>query len=171
MRRSIRTVIFAAACLAVAPAAAHAATPFTAGSGAAPTVAVRSDGTGHVVWETTGDNVEVGYCRISPGGSACNPTEMLDFAGSTEANRGSHIAQVFTPFPDKVVIIAGCWNCPSGVQDRTYRWVSTNNGTSFSAPSEWGNGPETAGYGTWIEEAGNYVGVSGPYVKAAFTDG
>jgi hypothetical protein len=170
MRRSIRILLLAGACLAV-PATAQAATPFTAGTGAAPTVAVGSDGTGHVVWETTGDNVEVGYCRVSAGASACNRTELLDFNGSTDANRGSHKAQVFTPLPNKVVIIAGCWNCPSGVQDRTYRWVSTNNGTSFAAPSEWGNGPETAGFGTWIEEAGNFVGVSGSYVKAAFTDG
>ena len=64
------------------PATAQAATPFTAGSGAAPTVAVGSDGTGHVVWETTEEDAKVGYCRVSAGGGSCNRTELLEFPGS-----------------------------------------------------------------------------------------
>ena len=43
------------------------------------------------------------------------------------------------------MIVAGCWDCPTGTDDRTYRWISTNNGTSFSAAVEIGTGPETNG--------------------------
>ncbi len=169
MRLSIRFLLIATVCLAVPPTA-HAATPFTAGSGAAPTVAVGPDGTGHVVWETTETDTAVGYCRISAGATSCNRTDLLPFPG-IENQRASSKARVFTPAPNKVVIVAGCWLCPTGVQDRTYRWISTNNGTSFGIPAEIGNGPETAGFGTWLENVGIFVAASGSFVKAAATNG
>jgi hypothetical protein len=169
MRLSIRFLLIATVCLAM-PAAARAATPFTAGSGASPTVAVGSDGTGHVVWETTEENTRVGYCRVSPGASACNRTELLKFGSSTKALRSSHKAQVFTPAPNQVVIVAGCWNCPEGVNNRIYRWISVNNGTSFGAQVEIDNKVENAGHGTLL--AGNsFVAARASHVKAAAKDG
>ena len=150
MRPLIRFALIVIACLAI-PASAQAATPFTAGSGASPDVAVGSDGTGHVVWQTGGENDQVGYCRVSAEATACNRTELLNFLGSTGA-QAAGVARVFTPAPEKVVIVAGCWACPTGTNDRTYRWISTNNGTSFSAAVEIGTGPETNGSGAWLED-------------------
>ena len=171
MRRHLtRLLLIATACLAL-PVTAQAATPFTAGSGADPGVAVGSDGTGHVVWETDAVNTQVGYCRVSSEATACNRTEILTFPGSTEAQRGGSKAQVFTPAPEKVVIVAGCWLCPTGTQDRTYRWISTNNGASFGAPQEIGTGPETNGRGAWLDEVSIYVGTNAANAKAALVDG
>lgn len=159
MRWSIRILLTVAACLAV-PAAAQAATPFTAGSGTDPTVAIGPDGTGHVVWVTTEDDVKVGYCRISPGASACNRTELLNFPGAADANSAGR-ATVFAPAANKVVIVASCWNCGvGGVTDRNYRWISADNGSSFPAPLEIGNGFRTEGFGTWLEDAGIFVAAS-----------
>ena len=73
MRLIVRFLLIAVACLAI-PAGAQAATPFTAGSGASPDVAVGSDGTGYVVWQTGGENDQVGYCRVSAEATACNRT-------------------------------------------------------------------------------------------------
>jgi hypothetical protein len=170
MRPLIRCLLIAAACLAV-PASSQAATPFTAGSGADPGVAVGSDGSGHIVWETDAANTQVGYCRVSSEATACNRTEILTFPGSTEAQRGGSKAQVFTPAPEKVVIVAGCWNCPTGTQNRTYRWISTNNGASFGAPQEIGTGLETNGRGAWLDDVSIFVGTNAANVKAALVDG
>ncbi len=158
-------IVLTAVALAAAPAAAQAGIPFTAGSGAEPSIAVGSDGSGHVVWETTDDNAQVGYCRVSAGAGACNRTELLNFSTSTDANRAGR-ATVYTPAPNKVVIVAGCWNCPSGVQDRTYRWISTTNGDSFGAPVEIDNTFGTEGFGTWLEDTGVFVAAGGSRVKA-----
>jgi hypothetical protein len=170
MRRSICVLTIVAACVA-APTTVPAATPFTAGSGAAPTVAVGSDGTGHIAWETTEDDAKVGYCRVSAGASACNRTELLPFPGAENAQRAGNKARVFAPAPNKVVIVAGCWNCGGGVEDRTYRWTSENNGTSFVGPVLIGTGPETNGFGAWLDELNLFVGASGSHVKAAAIDG
>jgi hypothetical protein len=169
MRLLIRSLLLATTCLAL-PVGAQAATPFTAGSGADPGVAVGSDGTGHVVWETDAANTQVGYCRVSEEATACNRTEILNFPGSTEAQSAGK-ARVFTPAPEKVVIVAACWECPTGTQNRTYRWISTNNGTSFGAPLEIGTGPETNGNGAWLDEGSIFVGASAANVKAALLDG
>ena len=168
MHRSIRILLIAGACLAL-PATADAATPFTAGSGVAPSVAVGSDGTGHVVWQTEGDNNQVGYCRVSPGATSCNRTELLKFGAFTAVQRGGSKATVFTPAPNKVVIVAGCWQCGGGTADWTYRWISTNNGATFEGIGI-GSGPETNGFGTWIEDTGVFVGANGSRVKAALND-
>jgi hypothetical protein len=168
MRPLIRSLLIATACLAI-PVSAQAATPFTAGSGANPSVAIGSDGTGHVVWETDAANTQVGYCRISSEATTCNRTETFDFPGSGEVQSAGK-AQVFTPAPEKVVIVAGCWNCPTGTQDRTYRWISTNNGASFEGPVQIDSGPETNGRGAWLDESSIYVGTNGANAKAALVD-
>ncbi|HEY7256405.1 MAG TPA: hypothetical protein VH476_06945 [Solirubrobacterales bacterium] len=169
MRPLVRSLLIATACLAL-PAGAQAATPFTAGSGAYPDVAVGSDGSGHIAWETVAANTQVGYCRVAAEATSCNHTEILNFPGSTEAQSAGK-ARVFAPAPGKVVIVAGCWECPTGTQNRTYRWISTNNGDSFGAPLEIGTGPETSGSGAWLDDVGIFVGASGANVKAALVDG
>jgi hypothetical protein len=171
MGRSIRILLLTAVCAAALPAAAEGATPFTAGSGATPTVAVGSDGTGHVVWETTEEDAKVGYCRVSAGGGSCNRTELLEFPGIEKAQRAGNKAVVFASEPNKVVIVAGCWNCGGGVQDRTYRWTSTNNGDSFSVAVLISTGVETNGFGTWLEDVDLWVGATSSRVKANANDG
>jgi hypothetical protein len=168
MRLLIRFLLIATACLAV-PAGAQAATPFTAGVGGDPSVAVGSDGSGHVVWETDAANTQVGYCRVSSEATACNRTELLTFPGSSEVQRAGK-AQVFTPAPGKVVIVAGCSQCPDTLS-RTYRWVSTTNGTSFEGPVQIDSGPETNGRGAWLDDVSTYVGTNGANAKAAVVDG
>ncbi|HEY1355647.1 MAG TPA: hypothetical protein VGF09_04965 [Solirubrobacterales bacterium] len=169
MRPLVRFLLIATACLAL-PTGAQAATPFTAGSGAAPDVAVGSDGSGHIVWETDAANTQVGYCRVGEEATACNRTEILSFPGSTEA-QSAGAARVFAPAPGKIVIVAGCWLCPTGTQNRTYRWISSNNGDSFGPAEEIGTGPETNGSGAWLDDVGIFVGASAANVKAALVDG
>jgi hypothetical protein len=122
---------------ALAPAA-HAATPFTAGTGNGHDLAVGADGTGHLVWMTDETNDRVGYCRIPAGGSACDSeSTFLSFPLATTASGAGDHAQVFTPAPNKVVILASCTQCPSS-PNRTYRFTSTNNGVDFGAGVEIG---------------------------------
>jgi len=168
MFRVARVLLIVVALFAM-PAAAQGATPFTAGSGVAPSVAVGPDGMGHIAWITTGANAQVGYCRVSPDGGACNRTEILNFGGATEAQRAGSKPRIFTPAPNKVVIVAGCWDCGGGIFDWTFRWISENNGASFS-PTVIGSGPETSGHGTWLDESSIYVGTHSSSVKAAAPD-
>jgi hypothetical protein len=165
LSRAVRILIATAAALAAAVPAAQAATPFTAGVGGKPSVAVGADGSGHVVWATTEDNSRVGYCRVGPGSTACNRTDALTFGAATAAHSNGRPV-VFTPTANKVVIVAGCWNCPF-TEDRTFVWTSTDNGGSFGAPVEIGRSLETQGSGLWLDDAGNFVGVSHSRVKAA----
>jgi hypothetical protein len=155
--------------LALAPTA-RAATPFTAGPGEVPAVAVGSDGSGHVAWLTeTGDNRQVGYCRVSAEAAACNRAEVLNFGAATAAQRVGR-AMVFAPAAGKVVIVASCWACGAGTTDLTYVWVSTNNGASFGAPTVmtvFNTGGAFSGYGEWLDETGILVGVGGRNVRAA----
>ena len=138
----IRTPLLAVAAglvLALAPAA-DAATPFTAGTGQGQDVAVGSDGTGHVVWvtdEAAGDRV--GYCRVPAGGSDCDSESgFLSFPLGGPPQSPSPHAQVFTPAPGKVVILASCHNC-TGIAERTYRFISTDNGANFTSIQQVGN--------------------------------
>jgi hypothetical protein len=127
-----------AALLALAPAAT-AATPFTAGAGSGQDLAVGSDGTGHVVWVTDEAADRIGYCRVPAGGTACDSESgFLTFPSGTSPSSPSPHAQVFTPAPNKVVILASCTNC-TGIAQRTYRFISTNNGVSFDAGTQVGN--------------------------------
>jgi hypothetical protein len=166
LSRAVRTLIVAALALAASSSAAEAATPFTAGVGAKPSVAVGSDGSGHVTWDTSEENDHVGYCRVAAGATACNRTDVLTFPGATNAQTTGRPV-VFTPVANKVVIVAGCWNCGAGsVTDRTYRWISMNNGESFAGPTEIDQGLETQGNGVWLEDLGRFVGASHSRVKA-----
>jgi hypothetical protein len=166
LSRAVRTLIVAAALIAASAAQAHAATPFTAGVGAKPSVAVGSDSSGHVVWDTSEDDDRVGYCRVAAGATACNLTHTLAFPGADDAQTtGSPV--VFTPVASKVVIVAGCWNCGAGgITDRTYKWTSLNNGDSFAGPTEIDQGLETQGNGVWLEDLGRFVGASHSRIKA-----
>jgi hypothetical protein len=170
MSYAVRLLLAAAALVMLAAAPASAATPFTAGTGTDPAIAVGSDGTGHAVWAAkTGDNSQVGYCRMTAGSAACNRAELLDFGASTAAQSTGQ-PMVFTPAPGKVVIVAGCWQCPTGITDRTYRWISTDNGASFGPAAQIGSGIETNGMGAWLDTPGLWVGASGARAKAAKSD-
>ncbi|HYN90414.1 MAG TPA: hypothetical protein VER75_00735, partial [Thermoleophilaceae bacterium] len=126
------------AVVALAPAA-QAATPFTAGTGGGQDLAVGSDGTGHVVWLTDEAADRIGYCRVPAGGAACDSeSTFLTFPPAPSASSSGDHAQVFTPAADKVVILASCTQCP-GSANRTYRFISTNNGVDFSAAVEVGS--------------------------------
>jgi hypothetical protein len=167
LSRAVRTLIVAAALVAGSAAQAHAATPFTAGTGAKPSVAVGSDSSGHVVWDTSEDNDRVGYCRVAPGATSCNRTDTLNFGAATDAQTTGRPV-VFTPAPNKVVIVAGCWDCgPVTLTDRTYRWISTNNGESFGPATEIGRSMTTNGTGLWLDDAGIFAGVTSGRAKAA----
>lgn len=163
--RSRSFLVLAAATALVAAAPAHAATPFTAGSGAAPGVAVGADGTGHVVWATEGGDENIGYCRVSAGAGSCNRTAVLDFGATAASTTGR--PRVFTPAPNRVVVLGGCTQCPAGdTANYVVRWVSTNNGDSFGAPTVYGSGPQMGGSGTWLDDLGIYVNATGARVKA-----
>ena len=119
-----------------------------------------SDGTGHVVWNTDEAGDRVGYCRIPAGGTACDSeSTFLNFpAPSPSASASGDQAQVFTPAPNKVVILASCIQCPTGdVSPNTYRFISTNNGVDFSAPVQVGD-LELNGQSAFINT--NNVGLS-----------
>jgi hypothetical protein len=158
------------ALLALAPAAS-AATPFTAGNGFGHDLAVGSDGTGHVAWlldeEPTG---VVHYCRVPAGGSACDSeSTTLTYPGTDTSAISVGNAQVFTPAPNRVVILASCWSCgtaPSGVTDRTFRWISTNNGVSFDAGTQVGNNLVVEDQGAWIDGTGLMLAVEGAEFQA-----
>jgi hypothetical protein len=167
LSRAVRILIAGAAVLAASAPAAQAATPFAAGVGGKPSLAVGSDGSGHVVWDTNEDSDRVGYCRVAAGAVACNRSDALSFPGVTNAHSTGR-PTVFTPAANKVVIVAGCWNCGAGgVTDRTYRWISTNNGESFAGPIEIGRSMTTSGMGLWLDDAGIFVGVTSARAKAA----
>jgi hypothetical protein len=124
--------------LATLAQAAQAATPFTAGTGSGHDMAVGSDGTGHVVWLTDEADDRVGYCRLPAGGTACDSeSTFLDLPGAASTSPNSQV-QVFAPAPSKVVILAPCTQC-TGVSQRTFRFISTNNGVSFDLGTQVGS--------------------------------
>jgi hypothetical protein len=140
--RRVWLVIAAGAALLALAGPAAGATPFTAGTGVGHDLATGSDGTGHVVWLQNEDPADrVHYCRAPAGGSACDAeSTVLEFPGPTLTANSIGDAQVLTPAAGKVVILGSCWACGAGgVTDRTYRWISTDNGANFSAPAEIGS--------------------------------
>lgn len=161
----VRLLLTAVALLAM-PGAAHAATPFTAGSGNEPTIAVGADGTGHVVWNATVDGADqVGYCRVSAEATTCNRVASLNFVGPDPAQTGR--PRVFVPAPNKVVVVAGCWNCTTSTE-RIVKWVSTDNGSSFTSPSDIATGMAVNGFGTWVEglDGGTFVAINSSTLRA-----
>jgi hypothetical protein len=141
MTRTPVALIATTVALLIMAAPAAAATPFTgptAGSGW--DLVVGGDGSGHAAWVTDEPGDRVQYCRIPAGGSACDAeSDLLAFPGGAAAEGGEDV-QVFTPAANKVVILASCYLCGAGgASDRTWRWISTNNGVSFSGPVEVGS--------------------------------
>jgi hypothetical protein len=153
-------MIVAAALAVIAVPPAQAATPFTAGTGDDPSLAVGSDGSGHVVWTRRGVDDRVGYCRVRSEGEACERTHELAFEAPAALLMTA--PAVFTPAPNKVVIASSCANCNAGPGTTTFIWTSTNNGQSFGAPQRLrvfsGGTPLTSGI--WLDELGSYVGLS-----------
>lgn len=167
MSRMFCATLTAMILTAGAPVAAHAALPFTAGSGSHPAVAVGYDGSAHVAWTTTGSNAQVGYCRVGPGAEACSRTELLSFPGATAANLSGR-ATVSVPSPGEVVIVAGCRDCPGSPgpsTNKAYRWLSTDNGSTFVA-AQIGREFELHGTGTWTEGASLFVASNSNSVMA-----
>jgi hypothetical protein len=128
-RTPLLASMIACALAALAPPA-QAATPFTAGTGSGHDLAVGSDDTGHVVWLTDEVADRIGYCRVPAGGAACDTTAFLVFPTAPSASSSGDHAEVFTPAPNKVVILASCNAC-GAAGDRTYRFISTDNGATF----------------------------------------
>jgi hypothetical protein len=169
-----RTLAAVAAVSLVALACASpalGATPFTAGSGTGHDLAVGSDGVGHLVWiRVDGGEDDVFYCRVPAGGSACDGESIgLEFAdvGAPVPNSfGS--AQVFAPAANKVVVVASCTQCGAGgLPDRTYRWVSINNGVDFTGPFEIGNGLMVDGQAGYLNAGDITLGVEATNFQAA----
>jgi hypothetical protein len=156
--------------MALAPAAG-AATPFTAGVGVGHDLAVDADGRGHVVWrqdESPADRLH--YCRVPAGGSACDgESGAISFPDSNLSTGANSIgaAQVFTIAPNKVVIVASCWQCGSadGVPDRTFRWISVNNGATFPVVDEVGD-LGVNGQSGWYEPVNTVLGTEGGIFQA-----
>jgi hypothetical protein len=142
LRLLLATVCICAVLIAAA-APATAATPFSAGAGHGQDLAVGSDGSGHVAWVTDEADARVGYCRVPAGGSGCDgESGFLTFPPPPSGDiQGPSDAAIFTPAPNKVVILASCWNCTAagGTADRVMRWISSDNGANFSSPAQVGS--------------------------------
>src|SRR5215210_4856518 len=110
--RTLLLALAAALLPALAPAA-HAATPFTVGTGSGHDLAVGSDGKAHLAWVIEGADDRVSYCRVPVGAAACEAVSSLDFAGASSSSPSPHV-QVFTPAAGKVVVLAACTQCPTG---------------------------------------------------------
>ena len=139
--RTLTALAAATAATLACAAPAVAATPFsgpTTGSGW--DLAVGADGTGHAAWLTDEAGDRVQYCRVPAGGSACDgESALLSFPGGAAAEAG-YDAQIFTPAPNKIVIFASCYVCGAGgAADRSWRWISTDDGANFGAPVEVGS--------------------------------
>jgi hypothetical protein len=166
MTRRIAVVLATAAAAALASASpALGATPFTAGTGTGHDLAVGSDGVGHLVWiENDGTEDDVAYCRVPPGGGACDgASTALQFGDTTAANPDSFgSAQVFAPAPGKVVVVASCTQCGAGgSEDRTYRWGDLDNGASFDGPFEIGRDLMVGGQAGYLNTGDIFLGVEG----------
>ena len=142
---------------------AGAATPFNAGTGREPQVAVDPSGVGHVVWQIEDGDDRIGYCRVPRNATACDLTRELFFpheGGDSPVGQGS--PQVFAPSASKVVIVGTCFICGTGADatDRSFRWISTTGGTTFpAAPTEIANGVDPEGDGAYIETGDVVVGI------------
>jgi hypothetical protein len=166
MTRRIALVLATAATAALVPAAsALSATPFTAGSGTGHDLAVGSDGVGHLAWiRVDSGEDDVFYCRVPAGGSACDGESIgLEFGDAGAPVPDSFgTAQVFAPAANKVVVVASCTQCgPGGIPDRTYRWVSANNGVDFTGPVEIGNDLMLDGQAGYLNTGDITLGVEG----------
>lgn len=129
MPRSLLPALLAGALL-LAPAAAHAGTPFTVGEGRAPHVALGPGDVAHVVWNDETDKVF--HCRLPRGAAECDPLTTIEI-GTSEAAPFALVA------PDGAVLIA----MPHYVDEKTYLWRSADGGRTFGPRQTiyaWGGG-------------------------------
>lgn len=164
MHKITLTVAAALAALIALAAPAGAATPFTAGTGSGARIAADQDGYGHVVWgipAKSGEPAKVGYCRIPPGGSACDVSKELPFpSASGQVAQGDPLdVAVYTPRAMEIVVVGSCTSCGDGSPvDHVYRWVSTTSGAGFSSEFQLGTTPTSAGMqtgGSWMGPESN----------------
>jgi hypothetical protein len=183
MTRSIAVVLATATVAALAHAAsALGATPFSAGIGTGHDLAVGSDGTGHVVWiRDDGVEDEVPYCRVPLGASGCAAgSTTLEFPDTSLVSDPDSFgtAHVFAPAPNKVVVVASCTQCGvGGLPDRTYMWVSTDNGASFPTVVQMGADIMVGGQTGFMTsggvdvvlgvEGGLFMGMDFPIIESA----
>jgi len=161
-------LLVTAAVLLMAAPAAWSATPFTAGTGDRPQVAVGPDGTGYVTWmvrSSTGEGDLVGYCRIPRAGAACDRIAFIPFPGSAVAN-GGEVAEILADPDDasRVLIMASCWNCGTGgTTNRVFIRASSDGGATFGLPVEAGRGLALGGQSAWLRGASPplLVGIGG----------
>jgi hypothetical protein len=165
MARTLAVLVTALTAALACAAPALGATPFTAAtSGTGHDLAVGGDGRGHVAWRTDAADDTVTYCRVAAGGSACELTRSLNFPGTGSIALGQ--VQVFAPEANTVVIFAGCTQC-TGTSERTFRWTSADNGSSFGGAVEVGD-MRFGGEGSYIG-GGNMLGVNGALFQAMST--
>ena len=146
--------------LAAVPAGA--ATPFNAGTGREPQVAVDPSGVGHVVWQIEDGDDRIGYCRVPKNATACDLTRELSFPQGGASTVGQGSPQVFAPSASKVVIVGACFICGTGggATDRSFRWISSTGGLTFpAAPAEIANGLDPEGDGAYVEAGDVVVGI------------
>jgi hypothetical protein len=86
LSRTVRILLITALAVAGSAPAAGAATPFTAGVGEDPSVAVGADGTGHVAWATTEDDGRVGLRRFDPGTDTSGAVTYVEGADGIDDN-------------------------------------------------------------------------------------
>lgn len=134
----IRTTLGAAAVALLAAAGpAAGATPFTAGTGSDPDVAVAPNGTAFVAYNV-GSPHRIEVCRLARGTDACAAVTTLSFPSGPAAQEAGE-PQVFAVSDSKIVVTGACWQCGAGgATDRLYRFISTDGGATFSAGTEIG---------------------------------
>lgn len=135
----------------VASSAAAAGTPFTAGAGVNPRIALTPDGTGHLVWSIPVrgvDGAAVGYCRLPPGATACDRTQVLLFPSNRGLAKSGGDVTVQAQSDATLLITSACYGCAVGdAQEGIQRWRSADGGASFTAEPGLGGTPTNAGMG------------------------
>ena len=172
MHKITLTVAAALAALFALAAPAGAATPFTVGQGSGAKIVADPDGYGHVVWgipSRDGQPAKIGYCRIPPGGGACDKTNELVYPSATGqvAAADPLDVSVYAPRSLEVIIAGSCTGCGDGsAADHVYMWQSTTSGAEFH-PAPWtdqgflGTSPTAAG----IQSGGLWLGNSNTFVS------
>lgn len=158
--RVVAPLAVAVSLLAV-PSLAQSATPFSPGSGTGHDLAVSSDGSAHLAWMSQGTDDAVSYCRVPAGGSGCDVTHSIEFPGLSSDALGQ--VQIFAPEVNLIILYAACTQCTDGLE-RANRWVSTNNGSSFSV-GELAGEMRLGGEGHYIG-SGDILGVNGGQFQA-----
>src|SRR5438874_8072817 len=135
--RLVRLVpAMALALLLLAPAArGESLSPFTAGNGAHPDVAVDSAGTGHIVWDESipGADDLLHYCQVPAGGSACSVQVTLH-PPEEAIGRSSY---VFAASPSTIYIVS--FRCCGHPQEGNWLFTSTDGGHTFDSGTNVGS--------------------------------